>query len=838
MKKKNEPKIRIAVTIFMALMVTSAFAMLAIGVVSATTWSVEEGESIQAAVDTANDGDTIIVKNGIYTENVNVNKRLTIQSENGSANCIVNASDSSDHVFDVQRDYVNVSGFTVENATGAWKAGIYLNGREHCNISDNNLRNNYHGIYLRSSSNYNTLTSNTANSNDHFGILLYSSSNYNTLTNNTANSNEWHGICLYSSCNNNTLMDNTANLNNYYGIYLDDSSNNTLSNNTANSNYYGILLYSSSNNNTLTNNTANSNDYYGIYLHSSSNNTLTNNTANSNDYFGIWLSSSSNNTLTNNTANANNRYGIYLYSSSNNNTLTNNTANENSNAGIYLHSSSNNNIYNNYFNNTHNAYDDGNNVWNTTKTAGTNVIGGPYLGGNYWSDYNGEDTDGDGLGDTLIPYDSKGDIQNGGDWHPLVPVLVLPVHNLITNENFTTIQAAIDDSDTLDGDTITVDPGTYNENVDVTKSLTIRSTSGNPADTVVNASNPDDYVFEVRANWVNISGFTVENATGNNKAGIYLYGREHCNISGNNVTNNNYGIYLRSSSNNNTLTNNTASNNNYGILLSSSSNNTLTDNTASNNEYGIFLLSSSSNNTLTDNTALNNYWYGIYLYSSSNNTLTSNTASNSWYGIYLYSSSNNTLTSNTASNNTNGGIKLSSSSSNNIYNNYFNNTHNAYDGGNNVWNTTKTAGTNVIGGPYLGGNYWSDYNGEDTDGDGLGDTLIPYDSKGDIQNGGDWHPLVPVGVAAPPNITSFAPPSPVSDTEGATRTFNITVNQTVNVSWQINGMDVQTNESVIEAYPTRTRVQKWEPGTSLQLLRMIMARLCRRGHGSFKLQKN
>ena len=60
-------------------------------------------------------------------------------------------------------------------------------------------------------------------------------------------------------------------------------------------------------------------------------------------------------------------------------------------------------------------------------------------------------------------------------------------------------------------------------------------------------------------------------------------------------------------------------------------------------------------------------------------------------------------------------------------------------------------------------------------------------------------------VSLPANITAWNPiEAIVNNTEGESRTFNITTNQTVNISWQINGTEVQTNESVTEAVYTNT----------------------------------
>ena len=57
--------------------------------------------------------------------------------------------------------------------------------------------------------------------------------------------------------------------------------------------------------------------------------------------------------------------------------------------------------------------------------------------------------------------------------------------------------------------------------------------------------------------------------------------------------------------------------------------------------------------------------------------------------------------------------------------------------------------------------------------------------------------------APPPKIISFAPPSPVNDIVCNWRTFNVTVNQTVNVSWYLNESFLFTNASVREASCTR-----------------------------------
>jgi len=395
-----------------------------------STWE-KAFTTIQAAIGAASMGDTIIVGSstghgtGTYTENVDVNKSITIKSEKGYATTTVAAAIANDHVFEILTTNITIGGvgcgFSIYGSTGANKAGIYLgSGATGCTIQDNRCgwddgHTNNLGIYLSSSSNNNTLMSNTCNSNSYDGIKLESSSN-NTLTGNIVISNGGCGVYLNNSCNTNVLSGNTANSNSGYGILLSSSNNNMLTENTTDSNIIGIYLVSSSAN-TLTGNTAhsNSNSSSGIVLSNSNSNTLTGNTI-SNAGYGIFLSSSNSNTLTGNTANSNSYFGVYLEHSINN-ILNCNTCQSNSYYGIKLSSSSDNTIYlNNLSGNTSiNAYVESSsgNIWNSPTTIYYDYNGGSfhknYLG-NYYGDYTGSDADGDGIGNTV--YNGTGMMDN------------------------------------------------------------------------------------------------------------------------------------------------------------------------------------------------------------------------------------------------------------------------------------------------------------------------------------------------------------------------------------------------------------------------------------------
>ncbi len=147
----------------------------------------------------------------------------------------------------------------------------------------------------------------------------------------------------------------------------------------------------------------------------------------------MYSSSSTYNTIADNTISSNKK-GIRIQYAINN-TITRNNIIDNE-KGIYAEYGGNNIIYDNFLNNTVNAYvfPDIKNYWSIEKTEGTNINGGPYIAGNYWSDYSGTDSDRDGIGDT---YYSTGGYGPDTDAQPLY----VPANDLSETEE-TTIQTS------------------------------------------------------------------------------------------------------------------------------------------------------------------------------------------------------------------------------------------------------------------------------------------------------------------------------------------------------------------------------------------------------------
>lgn len=281
--------------------------------------------TIQEGVDLADAGDTIFVGNGIYYENVIINKTVTLVGEDRNTT-VINGSYVGDVVF-INANWVNVSGFSIINSgSSILDAGIKLNNSHNCQIENNSAMNNNFGIYLYYSSS-NDLKNNICNFNENAGIYLYSSV-LNEIDNN---------ICLNNSEGN------------IPGIMLRFSVTNTITNNNCSNNFLGISVETKSNDNTIANNTC-INNINGIYLFNDCRkNKLVNNTCNSNTGYGITLSlDSKDNTLINNICLKNNK-GIQLLSNSKGNKIVNCTFISNSNYDIYIASESNNTAINTSF---------------------------------------------------------------------------------------------------------------------------------------------------------------------------------------------------------------------------------------------------------------------------------------------------------------------------------------------------------------------------------------------------------------------------------------------------------------------------------------------------------
>ena len=148
------------------------------------------------------------------------------------------------------------------------------------------------------------------------------------------------------------------------------------------------------------------------------------------------------------------------------------------------------------------------------------------------------------------------------------------------------------------------------------------------------------------------------------------------------------------------------------------------------NSIGIHLTNHSHGNIINDTIIHNNQIHGIFVDGFCTcNVIQNNTIKyNQQDGIHVNRvSRNNYITGNTMENNQIGIHHMGVSDGNAIYHNIFlSNQINAYDNSQNTWDGNNR------------GNYWDDYTGIDSDGDGIGDD--PYSVPGGSNY--DHYPLM------------------------------------------------------------------------------------------------
>ena len=162
-----------------------------------------------------------------------------------------------------------------------------------------------------------------------------------------------------------------------------------------------------------------------------------------------------------------------------------------------------------------------------------------------------------------------------------------------TGCDYTSIQAAINAATTVAGDAIEVHSGTYHENVNVNKQLTLQGVDTGSGLPVVDAGGSGDVII-LTANGCILQGFVAQNS-GNFCLGINVMSSGNT-ISGNIATGPYVGIGI--SGFGNTASGNTATGNSCGISLVDTGN-TISGNTATGNTHlSILVLPTSGGNTI------------------------------------------------------------------------------------------------------------------------------------------------------------------------------------------------------------------------------------------------
>jgi parallel beta-helix repeat protein len=307
------------------------------------------------------------------------------------------------------------------------------------------------------------------------------------------------------------------------------------------------------------------------------------------------------------------------------------------------------------------------------------------------------------------------------------------------------------------------------------------------------------YVFLVNCSRILVQNLNIRNQS----KGLCLVSTSNSLLINNRLTENNNGICLTKSHNNKIIKNQLSGNNGNSLDLSASDGNTVTENEITLGHVGVYVANSTGNLFSRNNISNNNYT-GLEFFGSSGNKLFENRIeSNGRAGITLeYSSNNNLLVGNNVADNRFVNVDFNNAQNNTFYRNNFKMDIVIRNGHYQTHQILDMHADVVVTSPFQvpsyniwdngsEGNFWSDYHGSDTNGNGMGDTTYIVDTSrhaDPIIVGGktyssprsvdsmdrDHYPFMdPLPLALEPQLTVLAPENRTYDSDEVTLIFSV-----------------------------------------------------------------